>query len=81
MGIIVLVVIVMVIYSISQDKGSNSGRYTSGTRVRPGERSCFGCKYCHGQKCKGQQIYCTWDSEYYYPETGINCDDYQSFIR
>lgn len=41
-------------------------------------RSCLDCKHCnieHADRERGM-IYCNWDSEYYYPETGHKCDDF-----
>ena len=45
-------------------------------------RSCLDCKHCiiaRSDKSK-RMIYCNWDSEYYYPETGLNCMDFNKQI-
>lgn len=39
-------------------------------------RSCLDCKHCDVKRAKNEQIYCKWDSEYYYPETGLKCVDF-----
>ena len=40
------------------------------------ERSCLDCRYCNLRRAKNYEIYCNWDDVYYYPETGISCDDF-----
>lgn len=42
-------------------------------------RSCFDCEWHDASRDKGEQIYCKWDSEYYYPEAGRDCDDFRHF--
>ena len=39
-------------------------------------RSCLDCKYCDVKRVENDQIYCKWDNEHYYPETGLSCDDF-----
>ncbi len=49
-------------------------------RYKPGEKLCFDCKHCDGEHTKGDgQIYCKWDSEYYYPGAAGSCEDYVKF--
>lgn len=44
-------------------------------------RSCLDCKYCSIKHAKNEQIYCLWDNEHYYPETGLRCADFTSLVQ
>ena len=37
---------------------------------------CYNCKHCNTCSNEKGEVYCNWDSTYYYPETGINCDSF-----
>ena len=52
-----------------KDKSSNKRAYPLG-------KSCFDCKHCDTRSLKDEKIFCKWDSEYYYPETGSDCIDF-----
>ncbi len=63
---------------LSNRNAHNSQSQTNHSTIRsnaPG-RSCLDCKHCNLARAKNDQIYCNWDSEYYYPETGRSCDDF-----
>lgn len=59
------------------DKGDKSytGNKTEHSSYAPG-RSCFDCKHCDCSRAKGERIYCTWDSEHYFPGAGTDCRDF-----
>ena len=56
------------------NKKNNYQRTSTPSHARG--RLCFDCKHCNANRIKNEQIYCNWDSEYYFPETGLNCDDF-----
>ena len=40
-------------------------------------RSCLDCKHCDTMRStKNGEVYCKWDSCFYFPETGLNCEDF-----
>ncbi len=46
-----------------------------------GMRTCFDCVH-HGEfDEKTEKIFCKWDSEYYYVETGESCDDFNKGVN
>ena len=66
--------------SSTYTQGINTGRTQKPAHSNIAGRSCYDCKHCANaqtpQAEKAGQIYCRWDSEHYYPETGKNCIDF-----
>lgn len=63
----------------AEDGGSKKSRKEHSTIKSnvPG-RSCLDCKHCISERAdrKRGMIYCNWDSEYFFPETGHSCNDF-----
>ncbi len=60
----------------NKHKDTNKSKQSNIRSYAPG-RSCLDCKHCDTSRAtKDGRIYCIWDSEHYYPEAGLNCDDF-----
>ena len=76
MWIVVVIILIFIIYKLAEkDKQKPAGK-----SHKISGRSCFDCKHCSNaltsQARQKGYIYCKWDSEHYYPETGDSCIDF-----
>lgn len=63
--------------SKNKNKYGNNSKNNSKIRSNSPGRSCLDCKYCDTTRANNEgAIYCEYDNIHYFPETGLNCDDF-----